>query len=118
MSNDFNTAKTIAVLFELSSKIYAFKNNQIQISGLTSETWLLLKETFNNFIVNVLGFEPELVNQSNDALDKAMSVIINLRKDARSEKNWDLSDQIRDELSGAGIQLKDDSDGKTSYSIG
>ena len=46
-----------------------------------------------------------------------MNLIIELRKNARAEKNWGLSDQIRDALKNAGILIKDAKDGTTTYEI-
>ena len=45
-----------------------------------------------------------------------MEIIIDLRKQAREDKNWSTSDKIRDGLQKAGIQVKDNKDGKTSWS--
>jgi cysteinyl-tRNA synthetase len=46
-----------------------------------------------------------------------MEMLIEMRKQARLNKNWALSDQIRDELATKGIVLKDEKDGVTSYSV-
>jgi cysteinyl-tRNA synthetase len=46
-----------------------------------------------------------------------MELLIDLRSDARSRKDFALSDQIRDRLEEAGIRLKDDKSGKTFYEI-
>ena len=46
-----------------------------------------------------------------------MDLIIDIRKEARAEKNWALSDKIRDGLGALGITLKDNKDGKTTYEI-
>ena len=46
-----------------------------------------------------------------------LSLIIEIRKDARTRKDWATSDQIRNKLADAGIMLKDDKDGSVSYTI-
>ena len=51
-----------------------------------------------------------------DKLDTVMQTLIELRNEARNDKNWALSDQIRDKLASKGIVLKDGKEG-TSYSI-
>ena len=51
-----------------------------------------------------------------EALDKAMDLVIELRAKARENKDWGTADLIRDQLSAAGIKLKDGAEG-TSYEI-
>jgi cysteinyl-tRNA synthetase len=51
-----------------------------------------------------------------EVLDSAMQVLIELRNQARSNRDWALSDQIRDQLAANGIQLKDGKDG-TTYTL-
>ena len=55
--------------------------------------------------------------ESNVVLGDVVEILINLRKEARQNKNFALSDQIRDELKSRGVQLKDEKDGKTSWSL-
>ena len=50
---------------------------------------------------------------SSDKLSDVVEVLINLRAEARANKNFALSDQIRDQLAAIGIQLKDGKDGTT-----
>jgi cysteinyl-tRNA synthetase len=58
----------------------------------------------------------ETKQDSSNALDGVVELLIKLRKEARDNKDWALSDQIRDELLVLGIQLKDGREG-TSFSI-
>jgi cysteinyl-tRNA synthetase len=74
-----------------------------------------LKSTLRCFVTDVLGLTNQEIHKK-DSLDVAMNVLIELRNKARLEKNWKLSDEIRDELSKNGIILKDGKDG-TSYNI-
>ena len=116
MSDDFNTAKTIAALFEMASKINAFKNGQLALDTLPAATFTLLKDTFCNFITEVLGLLPE-INNDDGKTDELVRMLIEMRASARKNKDFATSDKIRDELSAIGIQLKDDKDGTTSYTI-
>jgi cysteinyl-tRNA synthetase len=50
-------------------------------------------------------------------VDGVIQVLINLRKKARMDKNFALSDKIRDELKQIGVQLMDGKDGEMSYTI-
>ena len=115
MNDDFNTALVLGALFELASKINAFYNEQIKLEVLSDDTFGLLTTTFNQFTYEVLGLLPE-ESDDNNTLDEVMTILINLRKQARANKDFALSDQIRDELLKVGVQLKDEKD-KTVYSI-
>jgi cysteinyl-tRNA synthetase len=116
MSDDFNTAKTIAALFEMASKINAFKNGQLSLNTLSSATFTLLKDTFRNFITEVLGLLPEKSNNDGKT-DDLIKMLIDIRANARKNKDFATSDKIRDELSAIGILLKDEKTGTTSFTI-
>ena len=106
MDDDFNTALAISYLYEL-----------VKIVNKTDDA---------NKLANVVKFFDEVVNpilgisfveektSNEEALDdKLINFIISLRKQARDEKRYDLSDQIRDNLSELGITLKDSREGTT-----
>jgi cysteinyl-tRNA synthetase len=111
MNDDFNTPILIATLFDAVKLI-----NQVNdvSASITSEDLELLKQTIKTFTFDVLG----LVNVSkestgSDKLAGAVEILINLRKEARFNKDFALSDKIRDQLAEAGIQLNDSRDGTT-----
>ena len=71
----------------------------------------------NAFVYDVLGLQNEQqTSNSNDKLDGVLQLLINMRMEARANKDWALSDKIRDELLALGIQLKDGKEG-TSYTV-
>ncbi|WP_434576828.1 cysteine--tRNA ligase [Riemerella anatipestifer] len=110
--DDFNAPILIAHLFEAVKFIFALKDGKESIS----ETDLvLLKETLNRLIFDVLGLQ-KIEENNNEKLDQALQILINLRNEARKAKNWELSDQIRDQLLEKGIELKDGKEG-TTYSL-
>jgi cysteinyl-tRNA synthetase len=112
MSEDFNAPKAMSRLFELASKINAFKGGQLNISEITEGSLERLKKTFNDFIFNILGFKDEATSDSgSQALEGVMQLVIDLRAQARSNKDFATSDKIRDGLKDAGIQLKDSKEG-------
>jgi cysteinyl-tRNA synthetase len=75
-----------------------------------------MKATYVAMMEQVLGLQEE--NQSNDSLlDGTIQVLIALRKKARLDRNYAMSDKIRDDLKSIGIQLKDGKDGEITYSI-
>ncbi|SDI16557.1 cysteine--tRNA ligase [Winogradskyella thalassocola] len=111
MNDDFNTPILIASLFEAVKFINQIKDGSATV---TPEDLALLKETIETFVFDVLG----LVNISKEStggnkLTGAVEILINLRKEARLNKDFALSDKIRDELAEAGIQLNDSREGTT-----
>ncbi|CAA0146498.1 cysteine--tRNA ligase [Tenacibaculum maritimum] len=110
MNDDFNTPILIAHLFEAVKHINLLKDKKIRI---TKEDLELLKATMSAFVFDVLGLMDEVQQQSSDKVDGVVALLIKLRKEARENKDWALSDQIRDELLALGIQLKDGREGTT-----
>jgi cysteinyl-tRNA synthetase len=112
MSEDFNTPKALSRLFELVSKINAFKGNQLNINDITADTLSRLKKTFTDFTFFVFGLKDETMSDNGqETLDGVMQLVISLRANARTNKDWATSDQIRDALKEAKIQLKDGKEG-------
>ena len=106
MDDDFNTAKAISILFDLVKHIKTSKDN------------INLQKEFANLLVElgkVLGFfkdlEVKLSNDLGDLSENLLSILIAIRNQAKQDKNWALSDQIRDKLLSLGIQLLDTKDG-------
>lgn len=116
MSDDFNTAKTLAVLFEMSARIYDFKSGNVSLADIDNQTFERFRQAYIEFMEDVLGLRAE--EESNqELLGGVISVLIDLRKKARQDKNYKLSDKIRDDLKAMGVQLMDGKDGEMSYSI-
>ncbi|MCF6141552.1 cysteine--tRNA ligase [Flavobacterium sp. K77] len=114
MNDDFNTPILIAHLFEGVRFINLLKDGKETLNASDLET---MKQTMNAFVYDVLGLEDEKVSDSkNDKLEGTISLLIEMRKQARENKNFALSDQIRDKLLALGIQLKDGKEG-TTFSI-
>ncbi len=116
MNDDFNTAKVIANLFELAPVINGIKGGQIKYDALAAATFALLKDTYKVFLEDILGMQPLQAAQGNK-LDHVLSVLIDIRKDAKKRKDFATSDEIRNKLVAAGIILKDEKDGTVSYTI-
>jgi len=114
LCDDFNTARALASLFELTNIINALKNGQQKINDYSKATLVDMLNFFSEVIVDVLGLKTEQSND-NGALDAAMNLIISLRAKAREQKDWGTSDQIRDELKAAGISIKDEKGGDSTY---
>ncbi|MFM2048345.1 MAG: hypothetical protein RI955_893 [Bacteroidota bacterium] len=117
MDDDFNTAKTIANLFELSTIINSLKGGQIKAEEISKHGVELLKKTLHDYLFDVFGLQNEIQNNSNNKLDEALQVLINMRKEAKAKKDFATSDLIRNQLAEKGIQLKDEKDGNMSWSV-
>ncbi len=116
MNDDLNTAKVLANLFELAPVINGIKGGQVSSGALSAETFALLKETFKVYLVDILGMQPMQAQQTGK-LDGVLSLLIEIRKDAKKRKDFATSDQIRNKLAEAGVLLKDEKDGTVSYTI-
>ncbi len=111
MNDDFNTPILIANLFEAVKFINQLKEGTATI---TQADLNVLKSTVHTFVFDVLGLIN--VNQSDNGTEKlssAVELLIQLRQDARANKDFETSDKIRDELAAAGIQLNDGKEGTT-----
>ncbi|WP_139958014.1 cysteine--tRNA ligase [Flavicella sediminum] len=113
MNDDFNSPVLIAQLFEAVKFVNLVNDGK---ESLTKEDIELLTQTLNAFVFDVLGLEDEAGQDDSGKLSGAIELLIKLRKEAREDKNWSLSDQIRDELADLGIQLKDGKEG-TTFSV-
>ncbi|MBK7130272.1 MAG: cysteine--tRNA ligase [Crocinitomicaceae bacterium] len=112
MNDDFNTPVLIANLFETVNYINKIKDQKAEISG---DDLSKLKAEINALIFDVLGLKE--VRDGNDSkLDAVMQIILEIRKNAREQKDWATSDLLRDRLSAIGIQIKDGKEG-ASYSV-
>lgn len=110
MNDDFNTPILISHLFEAVKFINHLKDKKADI---TAEDKLLLQETLHAFVFDILGLVKGEEQSASTKIDGVVALLIKLRKEARENKDWALSDKIRDELLALGIQLKDGREGTT-----
>ena len=110
MDEDFNTSKALSILFELA--------NNAQREKETNKEEALKSAGLLIGISNVLGFDfAKEETLGDDLTESLMELIIEIRKMARTQKNWELSDKIRDDLAKLNIVLKDNKDGKTTFEV-
>ncbi len=114
MNDDFNSPILIAQLFEGVRFINLLKDNS---ATLISEDLKTLKSTMYSFVFDVLGLKDEkAIGNNNEKLEGVVHMLIGMRNEARANKNFAMSDQIRDQLIALGIQLKDGKEG-TTFSV-
>jgi cysteinyl-tRNA synthetase len=114
MNDDFNTSVLIAHLFDALKIINSANDKKTK---LTQDDIDLLKTIYQDFVFDVLGLKNEKTDsKTSQALSKVMELIIDIRAKVKADKNFELSDKIRDKLIDAGIQIKDTKEG-TAWKI-
>ncbi|OGI17062.1 MAG: cysteine--tRNA ligase [Candidatus Melainabacteria bacterium RIFOXYA12_FULL_32_12] len=109
MDDDFNTSKALAVLFDIANSAQRHKDlNNLEICAFCVALLLGLSD--------ILGFNLTKVEEPTAILtNQLMEVILSVRNTARDQKNWEISDKIRDELAQIGITVKDHKDRATTW---
>ncbi|UPZ13626.1 cysteine--tRNA ligase [Flavobacterium humidisoli] len=114
MNDDFNSPILIAQLFEGVRFVNLLNDGKVTIGD---EDLKLLTKTMNAFVYDVLGLnDDKAADADSEKLEGVVNMLIGMRNQARADKNFALSDQIRDQLIALGIQLKDGKEG-TTFSI-
>ncbi|SMG49498.1 cysteine--tRNA ligase [Sphingobacterium psychroaquaticum] len=108
MDDDFNSPVLIAELFELVRYINAVYDGK---AVMDVDTLTEVKALVQNFVFDVLGLKDDVLGADTDSMDDLMQIIINIRNEAKKNKDFTTSDTIREELNAIGIQLKDSKDG-------
>jgi cysteinyl-tRNA synthetase len=116
MNDDCNTAKALANIFELVPVINAIKDGQIPRQALAQTTLQLLQEYFKNYIENIFGLTNEIVKKDS-ILSGVLQVLAGIRKQAKDNKDYVTSDNIRNELQKLGIVIKDEKNGTTTVAF-
>ena len=110
MNDDLNSAMVIAHLCEASTAINSAVAGHIT---LIQEDVTELKSLFDTFLFSILGICNDSVCSSNgfEAFGKAVDMLLEIRQQAKENKDWATSDKIRDELAKAGFEIKDSKNG-------
>jgi len=108
MNDDFNSPVLIAELFEAVHIINSIYDGK---TAATASDLEALKKLMNDFVIGVLGLKEES-NQTDD-MGKLLDFVIELRTEAKENKDYATSDKIRIGLNAIGIQLKDNKEGTT-----
>ncbi|MDX1284016.1 MAG: DALR domain-containing protein, partial [Draconibacterium sp.] len=109
LNDDLNSPIAIAHLFDGVRMINSIKAGTEKISEVDLKE---LKSLYNSVVFEILGLKEE-ANESvdNEVLSGTVELLIDLRKEAKANKDWSTADKIRDELNAIGIELKDTKDG-------
>jgi cysteinyl-tRNA synthetase len=111
LSDDFNTTKAIALIFDISKELNKSLEQKNKKNIL--ENYHLLKNIFGP----IFGiFEDNYIEKQNMSSDEVINLLIDIRNKMRNQKNYEMSDYIRDKLNEIGIEIKDNIEG-TTYKI-
>lgn len=114
MNDDFNTPILVAHLFEGVRYINLLKEGKETLNAADLETFT---KAMNAFVFDILGLKSETeAAGNNDKLEGVVNMLIGMRNEARANKDFALSDQIRNRLTELGIELKDSKEG-TTFSV-
>jgi len=116
MSDDFNTAQSLAALFDLVTKVNALHNGQIETGAVSQRAFERMRETVSEFVFDILGLKDDAAG-SDSKTEELVNLLIEIRAEARQRKDFATSDKIRDDLQKIGIRLKDDKSGETTFVI-
>jgi cysteinyl-tRNA synthetase len=111
MDDDFNTPVVLANVFEAVRLVNMVNDHTAEA---TEEDLKNLRVVFDTFVVDVLGLRMEASEAAGTALkpyEDAVNLLLEMRSDAKKNKNWALSDLIRDRLGEIGFSVKDTKDG-------
>lgn len=110
LNDDLNTPIVISYLFEAVNIINSCYYNGIPISP---EELNEIRELFDLFLFDILGIKQEQNenNVSYESFSKAVDMLLEMRMQAKANKDWSTSDKIRDELTALGFEIKDTKEG-------
>ncbi|MEO8720488.1 MAG: cysteine--tRNA ligase [Ginsengibacter sp.] len=115
INDDFNTAKVLANMFEIVPIINSMKDGLINTESISAATFKKLKEQFTIFLEQILGLKNDTENLAQ--MNGLMDLLIQVRQEAKSKKDFFTSDKIRKQLLDLGIEMKDEKDGQMSWNL-
>ncbi len=113
MNDDFNTAKVLANIFEIVPLINSIKDKLVGINTVSSATVNRMKKSFTIYIEQIFGLKD--YSENTETLSGVMDLLIDIRKEAKTKKDFATSDKIRKQLAELGINMKDEKDGSISW---
>ena len=116
MDDDFATPKVLATLFDVAPTINSLKDGLIPLAAINNATLKNVQAKFTFYLEEVLGLQSEN-EANNEKLKAVMQLLIDVRKEAKANKDFFTSDTIRNRLQAAGIVLKDEKNGNMSWTI-
>ena len=116
MDDDFNTAKVLANLFEIVPVINSIRDKHLPAGAIRKSTLGEMQRYFKTYMEDILGLKADATHEDKK-LNGVINLLIEVRKEAKSRKDYATSDKIRNQLKEYGILIKDEKDGTMSYSF-
>lgn len=110
MNDDFNTPIVISHFFDMAKVINTVNDKKATLTQTDIDE---LKSIFDTFLFDILGLKDEASSDNTQIVDGLMQMILDVRAQAKANKDWTTSDKIRDTLAAIGISVKDGKDGAT-----
>lgn len=113
LNDDLNSPKVIAELFDATRRINQAKSGEVPLS---KEQLAYLQKLFDTFLIEILGIQARGANESTgqlEAFSKAMDLLLEIRQNAKQQKDWATSDKIRDDLKQFGFEIMDGKEGSS-----
>jgi cysteinyl-tRNA synthetase len=118
MDNDFNTQRAIAHFNEMASKMRKLVADRPELEEGLGAVVAVLHELAGDVLGLDLHYEEDAKSEIDDALTgELLQLLIDLRAEAKAQKNWALADTVRNRLKAMGVQLVDQKDGSTTWEI-
>ena len=112
INDDLNTPIVIAELFDACKVINQVNDGKATLTQADIDE---LKDLFHTFLIDILGVRTEIVAgddaQALEPFEKAVDLLLEIRKESKAKKDWATSDLIRDRLAAIGFDVKDTKDG-------
>ncbi|MBX7202859.1 MAG: cysteine--tRNA ligase [Bacteroidia bacterium] len=110
MSDDLNSAVSLAALFDLLKAINSLRSGQIPSGALSEKTFARMKETYETFVLDIFGLIEEK-GRTGHVLENLMETILDSYTDAKSRKDYAMVDRLRAKVKQEGILIKDSKTG-------
>ncbi|MBJ04944.1 MAG: cysteine--tRNA ligase, partial [Flavobacteriales bacterium] len=108
MNDDMNTPIVLSYLFDLVKIINSANEGK---QHLTINDINELKKLFEKYVFEIFGLKPIKQHAEKSDLSSLMNLILDIRNEAKSKKDWATADKIRDSLNEIKIEIKDTKDG-------
>ena len=112
INDDLNTPTVIATLFDACRVVNQVNDGKATLVQADIDE---LKDLFKTFLIDILGIRMDIVEGGGagalEPFEKAVDLLLEIRRDAKQKKDWATSDLIRNRLEEAGFDVKDTKDG-------
>lgn len=110
MDDDFNSPQAIAAIFDFNKEVNTLLNADVPLSAPTLEALSTFYQTLGEDVLSLIP--ADLTTEvGGDLVDGLLKILISLRQETRTKKDWATADAIRNQLAEIGIALEDRPDG-------